>query len=261
MFSFLSESPLYMKSLLRVLIVEDEMIISAKISMYLEEFGYEVAGALTRGEQVLEICRQDPPDILLLDINLKGELDGIQTAERLQDIAHIPIIYLTANSDASTFARARQTKPLAFVTKPFQKAELERALALVAEQIEARNTSDNKVAIQQAEDSDRVLQDRIFLRDRNSMVKVMLSDILFVKAERAYCRVYTATSRYTLSMAMGKLEPQLPPKQFMRIHRSHIINVEHVSVCTDSGVEVGEYEIPVSRSYRDQLFARLNLIG
>ena len=250
-----------MKSLLRVLIVEDEMIISAKISMYLEEFGYEVAGSLTRGEQVLEICRHDPPDILLLDINLKGDLDGIQTAEKLQEIAQVPIIYLTANSDASTFARARQTKPLAFVTKPFQKAELERALALVAEQIEVKNTMEVKAPIQQPDDADRILTDRIFLRDRNSMVKVMLSDILFVKAERAYCRVYTATSRYTLSMAMGKLEPQLPPKQFMRIHRSHIINVEHVSVCTDSGVEVGEYEIPVSRSYRDQLFARLNLIG
>jgi DNA-binding LytR/AlgR family response regulator len=251
-----------MKSTLRVLIAEDEMIISAKISMYLEEFGYEVAGALTRGEQVLDMCRHDPPDILLLDINLKGELDGIQTAEELKNFAKIPIIYLTANSDSATFDRARRTKPLAFVTKPFQKAELERALALVAEQLGSSTSDlDSAEGSNPSEETDRIMKDRIFLRDRNLMVKVMLSDILFVKAERAYCRVYTDTNRYTLSMALGKLENQLPPKQFMRVHRSHLVNIEHVNVCTDSGVELGEYEIPVSKAYRDQLLARLNLIG
>jgi len=207
------------------------------------------------------MCRHDPPDILLLDINLKGELDGIQTAEELKNFAKIPIIYLTANSDSATFDRARRTKPLAFVTKPFQKAELERALALVAEQLESSTSDIDSTEHNSAEEADRVMKDRIFLRDRNLMVKVMLSDILFVKAERAYCRVYTATNRYTLSMAMGKLENQLPPKQFMRVHRSHLVNVEHVNVCTDSGVELGEFEIPVSKAYRDQLLARLNLIG
>jgi len=144
---------------------------------------------------------------------------------------------------------------------PVQLDALERSLALVPEQLGSACTDNDQAKVSASEDVDRVMTDRIFLRGRNSMVKVMLADILFVKAERAYCRVYTANSRYTLSMAMGKLESQLPPKQFLRVHRSHLVNVEHVSVCTDSGVELGEYEIPVSRAYREQLLARLNMIG
>ena len=93
-------------------IVEDEMIIAAKISMQLtSSLGYEVTGILQRGEDAIQHVTENKVDIALLDINLKGNIDGIETAKQIQQHSDIPIIYLTANADEATFNRAKTTKP------------------------------------------------------------------------------------------------------------------------------------------------------
>ena len=92
-----------MSTLIKILVVEDEMIIGAKISMQLTSLGYEVTGMLPRGEEAILHVADNRPDIVLLDINLKGKLDGIETAIQLQQHGPIPVIYLTANSDEATF--------------------------------------------------------------------------------------------------------------------------------------------------------------
>lgn len=88
-----------MNTQVKVLVVEDEMIIGAKISMYLTDLGYEVTGIIPRGEEVMFHLKENTPDIILMDINLKGNLDGIETAMLIQKYMDIPIIYLTANTD------------------------------------------------------------------------------------------------------------------------------------------------------------------
>ncbi|RZM18936.1 MAG: response regulator, partial [Pedobacter sp.] len=85
-----------MDNAIKILVVEDEMIIAAKISMLLSNLGYEVTGILPRGEEAILHIEENQPDIILLDINLKGELDGIQTAAIIQQ-KNIPVIFLTAN--------------------------------------------------------------------------------------------------------------------------------------------------------------------
>ena len=83
---------------IKILIVEDEMIIAANISLQLTTLGYEVTGIIPRGEDALLHIEDNQPDILILDINLKGKLDGIETAEAMQKTHSIPVIYLTANT-------------------------------------------------------------------------------------------------------------------------------------------------------------------
>ena len=112
----------------KILIVEDEMIIAANISLQLNEFGYEVTGILSRGEDALVQVKEDTPDIVLLDIQLKGELDGIETARIMQEQYNIPIIYLTANADEANFNRAKETHPYAFISKPFKKLDFSEPL-------------------------------------------------------------------------------------------------------------------------------------
>jgi CheY-like chemotaxis protein len=119
-----------MHSLVKILVVEDEMIIAAKISMQLTNLGYEVTGILPRGEQAVLHVEENTPDIVLLDINLKGRLDGIETALQIQRQRDIPIIYLTANGDEATFNRAKSTRPYAFISKPFKQLDLQRAIEL-----------------------------------------------------------------------------------------------------------------------------------
>ncbi|HRA74148.1 MAG TPA: response regulator, partial [Flavobacterium sp.] len=113
-----------------ILIVEDEMIIAANISLQLTHLGYEVTGIIPRAEEVLPNIRLHVPDILLLDINLKGDIDGIQLAHLIQKEFKIPIIYLTANADEAHFERAKETNPYAFISKPFKKLDLQRAIEL-----------------------------------------------------------------------------------------------------------------------------------
>jgi len=103
----------------RILIVEDDMIIAANISVQLTNLGYEVIGIETRGEEAILHASANTPDIILLDINLKGRVNGIEAAIQIQKFKRIPIIYLTANSDEATFTKAKATHPYAFISKPF----------------------------------------------------------------------------------------------------------------------------------------------
>lgn len=120
---------------MRILIVEDDMIIAANLSLQLTSLGYEVTGIESRGEEAITHAIKNTPDILLLDINLKGKIDGIETAKEIQKHQDIPIIYLTANSDEATFEKAKSTHPKAFITKPFNRLNLHRTIALVVEQL------------------------------------------------------------------------------------------------------------------------------
>ena len=123
---------------IRILIVEDDMIIAANISLQLTNLGYQITGMVSRGEEAFRHIKENAVDIILLDINLKGSLNGIDTAKAIQKIRNIPIIYLTANSDNATFNEAKETQPRAFITKPFNKLRLQRTVALVAEQLKEK---------------------------------------------------------------------------------------------------------------------------
>jgi CheY-like chemotaxis protein len=113
-----------METPLKILIVEDEMLIAANISMQLESLGYEVLEIIPRGQEAINAVKIDKPDLVLMDINLKGEMDGIETAIQMQADGHIPVIYLTANADDVHFNRAKATNPYAFLSKPFKKLNI-----------------------------------------------------------------------------------------------------------------------------------------
>ena len=249
-----------------VLIVEDDMIIGAKISMHLEKLGYTVAGVLPRGEEAVLHCRRDPPDILLLDINLKGDLDGIETAIILdKEGIHVPTIYLTANSDAATFDRARATRPHAFLVKPYKRHDLYRAISLAVQLYAAPPVGTGAPVptprrAPPPPEEPQLLSDRIFVRHKDQMVKLYLNDIRYVQAERAYCHIVTDSTDYMLSISMGRLAEQLDSQDFLRVHRSYLVNLRQIDAVADKHLVIGDRAIPVSRDRREQLMARVNLV-
>ena len=230
------------------------MIIAARISLHLEQLGYTVAGILPRGEEAVLHCRKSPPDLLLLDVHIAGELDGIDTARVLQkEGIHVPIIYLTANSDPATFDRAKRTGPHAFLSKPYRKQELGRAIELA---VLAARPGGQEVP----DDGAHLLTDRIFVRHKNQMVKLYLRDILYVEAERAYCKIVSASTEYLLSIALGQLAEKMAADDFLRVHRSFLINLRHIEAIAENHVVVGERAIPVGKSHRAEFLRRINLI-
>jgi PAS domain S-box-containing protein len=107
-----------------ILIVEDEHIVAMDIRNYLERNGYQVAGHLDNGEHVVQAARELRPDLILMDIRLKGEMDGIQAARRIRTDLDVPVIFLTSYTNQSTLERARTAEPFAYIVKPFDEREL-----------------------------------------------------------------------------------------------------------------------------------------
>jgi DNA-binding LytR/AlgR family response regulator len=256
-----------MKSVVKILIIEDEMIIAANISLQLSELGYEVTGILPRGEEALSHIHIDKPDIVLLDIQLKGDLDGIETAHEIQKLYSIPIIYLTANADEVHFNRAKETHPYAFISKPFKKLDLQRAIELTVDRISIEKTSGNgendyneESTITTENTTDFILNDRIFVRHNEKMLKIDIKDIYYIEADRNYCRIFSQNREYLLVMTLKDIDEKLPQKHFLRIHRSYIINLSQIDEVAGTHVVISKKAIPMSKAMRTELLKRLQTI-
>ncbi|MDR3574330.1 MAG: diguanylate cyclase [Anaerolineaceae bacterium] len=108
----------------RILIVEDDGIIGRHIQNILQKLGYQVLGAISTGEKAIEISSEEHPDLVLMDINLEGELDGVEAAGQIYGRFEIPVIYLTAFADNDTLQRAKITDPFGYILKPFEERNL-----------------------------------------------------------------------------------------------------------------------------------------
>lgn len=239
----------------KILIVEDEMIIAANISLQLSTLGYDVTGIIPRGEEALIHVKQNKPDIVLMDIQLKGELDGVDTARLMQQEYDIPIIYLTANADDKNFAKAKDTHPYAFISKPFKTLDLQRAIELTVThmQLKGEPVSEQKI-------SPFILSNCIFVRNNEKMVKVPIENILYIEAERNYCRIYTKSKEYLLVITLKDMDEKLPAKHFLRIHRSFVINISQIDEIATSHVVIAKKAIPISKSLKEELLNRLHTI-
>jgi len=248
-----------MDALIKILVVEDEMIIGAKISMQLTSLGYEVTGILPRGEEAIIHVEENRPDIVLLDINLKGKFNGIETALQIQKLADIPIIYLTANSDEATFNKAKASRPYAFISKPYKQLDLQRAIELTICRMAENETGPHA---DESSDDERpfILSDRIFVRHREKMIKIIVAEILYIEADRNYCRIFTRNKEYLLSITLKTIEEKLPGRIFLRTHRSYMINLAHVDEVAEGHVIIAQKAIPLSTGLREQLLQRIQTL-
>ena len=113
-----------------ILVVEDESIISKDIQHSLKKLGYYVVGASATGEKAIELANSEHPDIVLMDITLKGEMNGIEAADRIKKDLSIPIIFLTAYADELTLSKAKVTKPYGYILKPFKEIDLRTTIEM-----------------------------------------------------------------------------------------------------------------------------------
>lgn len=248
-----------MDNLIKILIVEDEMIIAAKVSLQLSSLGYQVDGILPRGEEAVLHLKQNNADIVLLDVNLKGKLDGIETAKEIQQFSNVPIIYLTANSDEATFNRAKTTKPAGFISKPFKQLDLERAIELVICRM-AEKATGPVMPFNENEEPHYILSDRIFVRCKDKMIKIMISDILYIEADRNYVRIFTNHKEYLLSITLKTIEEKLSKDIFVRIHRSYVINISQIEEVAEGYLIIGRHHIPMSAGMKENLLKRIQTL-
>ena len=243
----------------KILLVEDDMIIAADISMQLTKLGYEIIGINTRGEDALNTVENNRPDIILMDIVLTGKMNGIEAAQIILEKFQVPVIFLTSNSDDVTFQQALSAKPYAFISKPFQKSELERTVRLTLQRIAVEQESE---PVLESNDHVSAMEDRLFIRQKNQMKRVLLKEILYVEADRNYCKLHTEKQTYLLSVPLRSIASQLPPDNFFRVHRSFVVNLKEIVAISEHHefLNIQCSRVPISRRLKEEVIKRLTMV-
>ncbi|MCC6412125.1 MAG: response regulator [Saprospiraceae bacterium] len=243
---------------IRVLIVEDEPIIAADLEDRLTEMGFEIVGQSASGEQALLLFEKGNLDLVLMDIQLEGALDGIQTAQKMLAKQPLPIIYLTSNADDATFNRAKNTLPAAFLTKPFRGKDLQHAIELAI----SRGTPTQQPTTSNDEKSDTYLfNDRLFIKVKDRMLRLFLNEILWLEADDYYCKLVTREKEFLITQTLKQMGESLSGiPEFLRVHRSYIVNLSHVEEIGDLFVLIHKKQIPLNKSSKEELTVRLKKI-
>lgn len=168
-----------MKNPPRILIVEDERIVAFNLQQRLSHMGYEVPGVAASGPESLDMIERLAPDLVLMDIHIEGDMDGIDVAARLMDKPSVPVIYLTAYSEDSTLERARRTKPYGYLIKPFSERELHATIQMALERHNAEMAlMRNQRLLQQALDAGHMGALEVDLRNRELIALGHSVDVL-----------------------------------------------------------------------------------
>jgi len=224
-----------------VLIIEDNPITARDLSEILQENGMEVLSISYSGEEASEVITTIQPDILLVDIKLKGKMTGIEFVLQVQKNQHIPVVYLTANSDRETVQSALDTTPSAFLTKPFEEKDVVIAIELAFKNHLRKTSSENSPSN----------NPNIFVRCSDRFEKVVIDTIHYLKAEGSYCKIVTNDKEYLLS---GNLNHYCHlGHNFLRIHRSYVVNIDNVTGFDSENIILGEKTLPIGRSHRDEI--------
>ena len=245
----------------RILVVEDEGIVRKDIQQTLEKLGHNVVGAVGDGQAAVEAAERDRPDLVLMDIMLKGEMSGIEAAMVIGEQMGLPVVFLTAYSDEATINRARIAEPYGYLLKPFKgvevQATIEMALHKHAHDAEVRRERDqlHELATREASTGP------IFLKHQGRQVRVNLEDIYYISALKDYFSVHVKDKRYIVHGTMKNIESRLPSDKFMRIHRSFIVRLDRVEAIEAPHVimEDGKGSIPIGDSYYGKLLERVAL--
>lgn len=247
----------------KILIVEDKSVIAEGLASILENAGYSILGKAQSGEEALMLVQYEVPDVLLMDIHLAGQIDGIETVETLMNRSHsIPVIYLTDFHDEATIQRAKHTRPAAYLLKPYQKKDL-----LIAIDIAFFNASSGKEAVPNTKPSPSEMvypfNDRIFIKDKDVFYRLDVADILWIEANGSYCHIKTVTKVRTVSVSMGLFNEKFSHPMLLRVHRSFIVNVDKITAIKGNMLVINdsnENEIPMSDSFREEVEKRLHRI-
>ena len=244
-----------------VLIVEDEVIIARDLSQTLTKLGYNVVGHCVRGEEAIDVVEEKMPDIVLMDIMLKGDMTGIDAAKEIRKKIQVPIVYLTAYSDEDSIGRANASGPSGYLVKPFKandlRATIETALYRFHEEMKLRKQNEMLYHLVQNKDS----KDILFVKSSFQLVKVVMKDILYVEALKDYVTLHTIGGKYIIRSTMKSIQEKLPADLFVRVHRSFIVRIDKI-ISIDHSKVILEYnkEVPVGGLYKDEFLKKINTI-
>lgn len=236
---------------LNIFIVEDDISLALDLQMMVEEMGYQVIGRSDNSEEALKIIEEKTPDLILMDIDIRGDLTGIEIAEKIRH-ADIPVLFITSFNDQEHFEKANETNHIGYMIKPVNKFTLRAAI----------ETAFRKLASEVNKEQVFPFKDTIFFKKRGLLFRIKIPSILFVSADDDYTLTTTDDGEFISSMRLFEIQKLLEPFNFLKVHRSYIVNLNKISTIDTSKntLKIGVHEVPVSRSNKQSIIEKIRLI-
>jgi two-component system, LytTR family, response regulator LytT len=219
----------------KILIVDDEVLIAEDLMDILNKYGFRNIEMAHDKKSAVSMLNEFKPDIVLLDIRMEKETDGLELGEYINEKLKMPFIYITAHSDIEMIKEIVKTKPVAYITKPYKNSEIYAAL-LMAEGV-LSNVSNSFLTF----------------KDGYATVKVLVDDIHYVESNGNYIDIYTKQKRYTLRNSLEWFKQNVPTELFYQTQRSFVVNISKITKTTGKSVFIDTLEIPVSRGNQFKL--------
>ncbi len=252
-----------MDQTVRILIVEDNVIIADDMQSMLEEIGYEIVSSVMAFEQAVKVLAENEVDLVLIDIVLASDKTGIDLGKHIRDKYNIPFVFITSNSDRATVESAKLVKPNGYLVKPFEQQDLYTAIEIALSNFSESGSHDSSTNFDsQSEEntsSSGILKDSIFVKKQHLYYRIPFKDIMYIKADNVYLEVYTKEQMFLVRSPLKDYLEKLPSNSFFRSHKSYIINVEHVMAVNAKDVLIGDELIPISKDFKDFILKAMNL--
>ncbi len=221
----------------QILIVEDELMISEMLKEVIFDYGYRNVEQATSYSEALMLLAQKKWDLVFLDIHLGSTKDGVDVAGLIQTKYKVPFVFVTSYGDPDSIARAVQTRPEAYLTKPFKPSDVFATMQMIF----------SKSAISKS----------IVFREGYIQERVLLNDVLFLKADNIYVELHTEERTYLIRSTLESFLIEHGFTELMRVHRSYAVNTTHVHQFNGASLVIAGMEIPVSRKYKPKILEEL----
>ena len=232
----------------KIFIVEDEPILVEQMKILLEDLGYWVVGNADNGNTAISRIISVEPDVIIMDISIKGILTGIDIGLELKAQGFKGgIIFLTSLDDDTVFDAARDVIPFDYLIKPVGRSKLRRTLELL---LTSRNILEEGVR-----------NGVVILKEKNELHKIVVEDIKYIEVQDKICLISIEGRKEAVEIRIGLTEllGSLKSADFIKVHRSYVVNENHIESydITRNLIVLRGGKVPVSRTYKEELLKRL----
>ncbi|OAV44708.1 LytTR family DNA-binding domain-containing protein [Lewinella sp. 4G2] len=245
---------------MNILIVEDEALYASHLEILIEDLGHTVGGCVDNAPAALQMVSNSPPDLVLMDINIAGDYDGVETAELIQKAHPCPVIFITARQDEQTFRRASRIGPANFLLKPFDELQVKRAIQLAVASV-STNATGRDARPADGSIGNTMEGQSLYVKSGDKLRKIDIGDITSASADGRYCEIHTAAGRYLMRITFRELMDRLPADQFLKTHRGHLVNegyIDSVDLRDSEIVLRGGRRIPLAKREREEFLRRVS---
>jgi DNA-binding LytR/AlgR family response regulator len=247
--------------IVNVLVVESDRQLTTELETYFKHTGYIHCLFTDKGEDALIWVKKTTPNIIFIDVDLEGALDGFALAAHVRELPiHIPIAFTSKGDSEAAYEKAEALRPYVFLVKPFSALTMRSAIDAILR----RNTQDLLPSNQfDYVYESHVLREYLFVKTNSKFFKLTLSAIQWIQADGNYAILHANAKRFVVKISLNQLLEQLDSRLFIRIHRNFVVQITHIDSVDFAANELNMAGtvFPIGSKFKSDLANRLNRIS